>query len=210
MVLQDGPSKRRRNSGGKETPQILSYSTSPKPWLSRRPGPARSTSCRGRRRCRSRRAGTGRSCTPRPPGRGSTPAPTHFEKPSAVQTPASVMPMMSQDGPSKRRRTPSGKQTSQILPYSTSPMPWLLPTVRVSTERIMLRPSTMPRGAATTRAAQKRVEPTRPLNCAPRRGGPAGPRRRHSRLAKPPAAAFSLAVTRPGMLLHLRQRQGAV
>ena len=64
-------------------------------------------------------------------------------------------------------------------------------------------------GAATTRAAQKRVEPTLPLKRAPRLGDHAGPRRRHSRLAEQPAAASSLAMARPGLLLRLRQRQGA-
>ena len=80
----------------------------------------------------------------------------------------------------------------------------------VEDARELVLPPVHAPGAATTCAAQKRVEPIRPLRCAPRRGDHAGPRRHHSRLARPPAAAFSLAVTRPGLLLRLRQRQGAV
>ena len=55
-----------------------------------------------------------------------------------------VMSMMSQDGPSKRRRTPGGKDVVDLAVYSTSPKPWLPPTLRVRTEHIMPRPSTMP------------------------------------------------------------------
>ena len=66
-------------------------------------------------------------------------------KSSVVQTFTFAMPMMLQDGPSKRRRNSGGKKTPQILPYSTSPMPWLPPMYGVNTEHIMPRPPMMSR-----------------------------------------------------------------
>ena len=55
------------------------------------------------------------------------------------------MPMMLQDGPSKRRKKSAGKWMPQILPYPTSPRSGLLPLVGVSTYSIMSRPLVMSR-----------------------------------------------------------------
>ena len=136
-------------------------------------------------------------------------SPTPWLLPTARASAEHIMPRPST---CRGRRAGSGRQSCTPRSPGRSRLREVVAADGKAVEdaRELVLPPVHAPGAATTCAAQKRVEPIRPLRFAPRRGDHAGPRRHHSQLAKPPAAVFSLAVTRPGLLLRLRQRQGAV